>query len=73
MKKHPMISTYFEEMQIALRNPTAITISLIDSSVHYYYLYLKNKAGPNKYLFLSVKYLNGEGYVISSYFEDKIT
>ena len=73
MKKHPMMFKYFEEMQHTLRNPTVITTSIIDESVHYYYLYLKNKEGSNKYLFISVKYLNGEGYVISSYFEDKIT
>lgn len=37
MKKHPMMSGYIEEMQQALQNPTAITISLANSSVHYYY------------------------------------
>ena len=72
-KKHPMMADYIEEMQLALKNPTAITNSLVDNDVYHYYLYLKNKKGANKYLFLSVKYLNDEGFVISSYFEDKIT
>ncbi len=72
-RKHPMMSDYIEEMQQALKRPTAITISLADDSIHYYYFYIKNKPGTNKYLFLSVKYLNGEGFVLSSYFEDKIT
>lgn len=72
MRRHQMMAAYIEEMQQALGNPTTITTSLVDNSVHYYYLYLKNKKGPNKFLFVSVKYLNGEGYIISSYFEDKI-
>ena len=68
-----MMANYVGEMQQALKSPTVITTSLADDSVRYYYLYLKNKTGPNKYLFLSVKYLNGDGFVLSSYFEDKIT
>lgn len=73
MKRHPMMSAYMEEMQNALKNPTAVTNSIVDSNVHYYYSYLKNKKGPNKFLLVSVKYLNGDGYILSSYFEDKIT
>ena len=39
------------------------------------YLYKEFKDMPpeEKYLFISVKYLNGEGFIITSFFTNKIT
>ena len=38
----------------------------------FYYKYFKHKPLPYKYLLVLVKYLNGEGYVVTTYYEDKI-
>ena len=68
-KKHPEIENS-EEIQETIINPTKITFPKIDESVGFYYKYFKNKS-PS-YLLVLVKYLNGTGYIITAYYEDKI-
>ncbi|MBI2043146.1 hypothetical protein HYT25_02045 [Candidatus Pacearchaeota archaeon] len=43
-----------------------------EEGVIYYYKYYKNKLLPKRFLLVVVKYLNGNGFVITSYFIDKI-
>ncbi len=44
-------------------------ISLRESSnLADYYIYYKHAKSSSKYLKVAVKYLNGEGYVITAYF-----
>ena len=40
-----------------------------DVAVSFYYRYYKEK---KQYLFVSVKYLSGEGFVITTFYTDKI-
>ena len=70
--KHPFMFAYEEEIKETLKNPDKIIDYGLDESVRYYYKYYKHKKGKNKYLMTLVKYLNGSGFIISSYFEDKI-
>ena len=70
--KHPNMAAYLEEIKETLTKPDAITAYGIDENVRYYYRYFKHIKSKNKYLLVIVKYLNGEGFVIKSYFEDKI-
>lgn len=70
-KKHPEVEN-LELMKETIRNPDKITDYLFDETIHYYYKYFKDKKSPTKYLLISVKYLNGEGYVVTAYFEKHI-
>jgi len=58
-----------EELIKVLMNPDKILESDRDESVKGYFLYNKQK---KKYLKISVKYLNGEGYVITAHYTRKI-
>ena len=43
-----------------------------DENIVYYYKYYKNRHLPKRFLLVIVKYLNGKGIVVTSYFVDKI-
>jgi len=67
--EHSRISD-LEELKKALINPLKITQSKYDpENVCYYYSYNKNF---KRYLFVAVKYLNGDGFIITSYHMRKI-
>lgn len=55
-----------EDIKESLKNPIKIIQKKIDSA--FYYIYFKHRKEPAKYLRTIVKYLNGEGFVITSYF-----
>ncbi len=65
---HPEIANYIEEIKETLQKPDKITTFSFDEDIRYYYKYFKRKASSAKYLLAVVKYLNGEGYIITSYF-----
>jgi len=68
IRRHPNISTEKEKIIETLKNPDKITISLKDEKARFYYKYYKNRKSINKFLMVLVKYLNGEGFVISAHF-----
>mgnify|MGYP001578098217 CR=1 FL=1 len=72
LKRHPDMINYLEEIKNTLINPLKITDYSEDEEVRYYYKYIKYKDGPYKYLLVSVKYLNGDGFVVTAYFEKHI-
>ena len=65
-RKHPEI--HINEIIIVLTTPLIITLSEYDESVHYYFRFNKKHGS---YLLVLVKYLNGEGFVISSYYSHR--
>jgi len=67
--KHPEMSDKIEEIKETLLSPTKITIAYYDPNVRFYFRYYKER---KEYLFISVKYLNGKGYIITSFYTDKI-
>jgi hypothetical protein len=67
-EEHPEISPYLEDMQETLRIPDTITRFSMDKDVRYYYRFLKRRKHTANYLLLIVKYLNGEGFIITAYF-----
>ncbi len=69
---HPEISAYVEEMKNILLNPIFVRTLNYDEQVRYFYRYYKNRESPAKYLLVIVKYLNGKGFIITSYFVRKI-
>ena len=59
-----------EELKQALISPLRITPSKYDpEQVCYYYRYNKNR---KRYLFVAVKYLNGDGFIVTAYYLRKI-
>ena len=67
--KHPEMVNQLEQIKDTLLHPDTITTVEHDRDVRFYYRYYKNR---REYLFISVKYLNGEGYIITSFYTDKI-
>lgn len=64
-REHPDV-TNIDEIKDALTDPVKICPSKYDpTSVRWYYKYNKEK---RKFFFVAVKYLNGEGFVITSYY-----
>ena len=70
-KKHPEVETH-EEIEEGIKKSDKITFSDSDDTVHYFYKYYKNKKGKLKFLKTAVKYLNGEGFVVTAYYIGKI-
>ena len=56
---------YMEEIKQTLVNPDKTINSIYDDYKSNYYKYYKNK---KRYLRIIIKYLNGDGFVISAYF-----
>src|SRR3989344_2267678 len=70
-KKHPAIANYLDEIKETIENPDAV-IESEEENVYLYYKYYKRLKSPYNYILAIVKYLNGEGYVMSAYFEKNI-
>ncbi len=68
-KKHPYIEKYLEEIKQTLKNPDKI---LKNEDKGYYYKYYKYLKKPNRFILVIVKYLNNEGFIITTYLESKI-
>ena len=66
---HPEMSNQIESIKNTLEKPDVIIQFEYDLDVRFYYKYYKERKG---YLFISVKYLNGKGYIITSFYTDKI-
>ena len=69
IQKHPGMSSQLEQIKDTLLHPDTITNVAYDPDVRFYYRYYKQR---KEYLFISVKYLNGEGFIITSFYTDKI-
>lgn len=65
---HPEIKEP-EEIEEVLKNPDVIISSDRDEKVRWYYKYNKQR---RRYFKVSVKYLNGKGYVITAHYTRKI-
>lgn len=66
--EHPEI-TDFREIEKVLEIPNKILPSDRDNSVAWYFLYKKER---KEYLKVSVKYLNGTGFVITAHHTSKL-
>jgi len=65
--KHPYMSNYLVKVEETTRNPQEIVPRDI-GNLSDFYNYYKHKKGKLKFLKIVVKYLNGDGFVISAYF-----
>ena len=69
VNEHANLSDKIEDIKDTLANPLTIRRSKYDEKVRFYYKFYKNLS---KYLLVSVKYLNGEGFVITAFYTSKI-
>ncbi len=67
--EHANLSDKIEDIKDTLANPLTIRRSKFDEKVRFYYKFYKNLS---KYLLVSVKYLNGEGFVITAFYTRKL-
>ena len=74
IKKHPrMDENRIEDVKKTIQNPITIRYNEKDDEVRYFYREYKDMPSFGRYLLVSVKYLNGTGFVITSFFTNKIT
>ena len=66
-KTHAEMANYIEEIKQTIENPLKITLHK-KGNLRNYYLYLKHRKHPEKYLRVIVKYLNNSGFVITTHF-----
>ena len=67
--KHPDMADKLDEIKQALIQPAMIVQHKYDDTMRNYCRYYKNE---RCYLLVSVKYLNGEGYVATAFFTRKV-
>ncbi len=67
--QHSEMTGELERIKEVLVFPHKIIRSPRDSYVHYYFQYKKE---CSKYLMVAVKYLNGEGFIITSFYSTKL-
>ncbi|MEK6844387.1 MAG: hypothetical protein AABX83_03075 [Nanoarchaeota archaeon] len=70
-KKHPEVE-HEDLVKETIEKPTKVTYHSFDETMHKFYRYYKNRPYPEKFLMVLVKYLNGNGFVVTSYYMDKI-
>jgi hypothetical protein len=65
LRRHSYMEKYLEEIKETLKDPDKLIKQPFEKGYYYKsYKYLKK---PNKFILVIVKYLNGEGFVITSY------
>ena len=72
IKEHPIINNKIEDIKETLKNPLAIREGTRDHNTLLYYKYYKNIKQKKKYLLVIVKYLNGKGFIVTSFYINKI-
>jgi len=70
VKEHPDISNKIEHIKETLISPILVKNSKYDTRVRFYYKYYKYRL---EYLLVSVKYLNGNGFIITAFYTKKLT
>ena len=65
--KHPYMSNYLNEVNETITAPDKI-IPHTKGELFDYYKYYKHRKDKLKFLQVVIKYLNGDGFVLSTYF-----
>ncbi len=67
--EHAEMAGEIESIKETILHPDTILISHRDQYIHYHFRHYKEK---RKYLLVAVKYLNGDGFIITSFYTSKI-
>jgi len=73
IQKHPHMHESLERIKETIKNPATIRYNEFNEKVNYFYREYKSMDPREKYLFISVNYLNRDGFVITSFYTNKIT
>ena len=73
IQKHSHMNESLERIRDTIKNPTTVRYNECDKMVNYFYRVYKDMDILERYLLVSVKYLNGEGFIITSFYTNKIT
>ncbi len=65
---HPEMVNYLDEIKETIEKPLKITPHTVKEGLRFYYTYQKHRKHPEKYLRLIIKYLNGDGFIITAQF-----
>ena len=71
--KHPNMQDNLDNIKSTIMNARATRYNEEDEKVIYFYKEFKNKESYERYLLVAVKYLNGEGFIITAFYTNKIT
>jgi hypothetical protein len=69
--RHPELKNQIDKIILTLREPEFIYYSPQEKNYHYY-KFFKETPVTDKYLLLIIKYINGDGFVITAFFVSKI-
>lgn len=69
---HKVMSNQIGNIRSTIEFPETIRQSNTDKDVKFYYKTIKDSPVNAKYLFVAVKYLNGDRYVITAFYANKI-
>jgi len=69
---HPRLTKGVDDIIFTLQNPSIIKVSIHRANIVFYYSYYKNLNSKARYLLVVVKHLNGKGFVLTSYYVDKV-
>ena len=73
IKKPPEMQNSLAMIEETIKNPQKTAVYALDPEIRYYYKHYKNRKSKAKYLRVIVKYLSGEGFIITAYFVLGIT
>jgi len=71
--RHSHMHEYREEIRHTLKEPLTIRVEEEKENVIYFYREYKERDPAERYLLVAVKYLNGNGFIITSFFTNRIT
>ncbi len=66
--KHPEMQNILGIIENTVKNPDKMLQYSLDPAIRFYHTHHKNRKSNAKYLRVVVKYLNGEGFVITAFF-----
>jgi len=72
IQKHSNMDDPVDIIKITLQKPTSVRYEADESSL-YFYKEFKEMKSTKRYLLVVVNYLNGHGFIITSFFTDRIT
>jgi hypothetical protein len=68
--EHPEMAGALERIRETIERPQAVRESLRDPTVRYHFRHYKG--APARFLLVALKYLNGDGFVVSSFYTNKL-
>ena len=70
---HPEMTNELDNLKAVVScGPKFTKTSEYDDNVMFYYRYYKDKKSGAKYLLTAVKHLNGDGFVITAFYTNKV-